>query len=222
MTAHPVCQNSWMRVISWSHAQTWNTPWRSAAIPQSSLAWPSWWPAGISPSAKAVSSNDLEEVVCWYHEKKNPSNTKIVQKACICSEETNSSANFNSRGIKPRDQFTLAWVTHTHTHTQEKLRVSNYPVISFCVKGDERGKTIHPGAGWSEGRHPVPHGFPPRFPRMWGLHTILTRPVGPGVWLLMLKAVIKVRSHFAPLTPGLSFAEALPWVIPSAMLSLQS
>lgn len=57
-------------IISWSHAQTWNTLWSSAAIPQSSLAWPSWWPAGISPSAKLFQSNNLEEVVCWYHEKK--------------------------------------------------------------------------------------------------------------------------------------------------------
>lgn len=70
---------------------------RSAAIPQSSLCLVRLVASRNISLCKTVQSNDLEEVVCWYYEKK-PSNTKVVRKASVYgSEEINSSANFNSK-----------------------------------------------------------------------------------------------------------------------------
>lgn len=58
-------------VTSWSHAQTWNMLVKFCRHPHNHcFVCLGWWPAGIFPSAKLFQSNDLEEVVCWYHEKK--------------------------------------------------------------------------------------------------------------------------------------------------------
>lgn len=102
-------------IISWSHAQTWNTPVKVRGHPPSSPCLARLVASRNISLCKTVQSNELEEVVCWYYEKKYPSNTKIVQTASVYgSEETNSSAN-----LTPDKPKRPVYLGHSYTHMQE-------------------------------------------------------------------------------------------------------
>ena len=154
--------------------------------------------------------------MCWYHEKKkNPSNTKIVQRASEYAQRKQT-AQLISTQNKPKRPVYLGL---SHTHMQENWGSAIIQWFHW-VKEDERGKIIHPGAAWSERRY-----LPPWLPTqihmyIRGLHTILSmRLVGPGVWPLLLKPVIDQKPFCASNTRSLHHW-SLAMGLPSATLSL--
>ena len=132
--------------------------------------------------------------MCWNHEKKkNPSNTKIVQNASVYAQRKQT-AQLISTQNKPKR---LVYLDLSHTHTCRKTEgqhLSNDFIESKRMKGGRL--SILGQHGVREDTYP--HGFPQIHIYVRGLHTILSmRPVGPGVWHLLLKPVIDQKPFCA-------------------------
>lgn len=176
------------------------------------FAWVGWWPARISPSAKTVQSNGLEEVVCWYDEK-NPSDPKIVQRASVYgSQEINSSAN-----LTPNKPKRPVYLGHSYTHVQGTEGWQLSSGFRLC-QSRSSGRVIPLGSG-RRGDTP-PHMASERESQcVRGLHIFPW-----GRWALDRSWNASVRSfldatdgseaNLEPVAQGLSILEAFSWVFP--------
>lgn len=153
--------------------------------------------------------------------KKHPSNTKIVQKASVYgSEETDSSANFNS---KETQEMGLAW-PQLHTHAG-KLKVGKNLVILFCAKRDERAGLSILGSGWNNKILCPIWPQTQHYMHLRALHTFPPMKLHPCVFSRAVQTSAGIASlmHFLQQPVGSVSPLLTPFHrLPSTRLSLQS
>lgn len=168
------------------------------------FAWLGWWPAGISPSTKLFQSNDLEEVVCWYHEKKIPSNTKIVQKASVYGSEEQTAQLISTQKKPKRPVYLGPGCTHAG-----KLKVGIYPGVLICAKRDDELSILR--SRWNK-----ENTLKESHVSIRGFHTFLfmrqgaLTPAGMASLASLPEATTRSEAHSEPPPHGFSPAEAFP------------